>query len=67
MFCVRKFGDPQLERLYYYKQLNQHAALLAHALCIFTAALLLIALNHLPNPDLILVWATISAACALSN
>lgn len=67
MFYIQKFGDLQLERLYCYKQLNQHSLIIAHALCIFTAAFLLVAFNHLFNPDLVLIWATVSAACALSN
>uniref|UniRef100_A0A915CMX6 Uncharacterized protein n=1 Tax=Ditylenchus dipsaci TaxID=166011 RepID=A0A915CMX6_9BILA len=60
------FGDAHLERLYIHQQLHHHGAVLVYVLCVFTAALLLLALNHLPNPDMTLLLATISAACALA-
>lgn len=67
MFYIQKFGNSQLERLHYIKQLNQYSGLLTHTLIIFTAAFLFVALNHLFYPDLVLVWATISAVSALSD
>ncbi|KAI6215428.1 hypothetical protein M3Y94_00384200 [Aphelenchoides besseyi] len=66
MWGVRRFGDIQLERLYRDHQLGQNVSLLVYVLCVFTAALLLLALNHLPRPDSVLLLATISAALALA-
>uniref|UniRef100_A0A915CN09 adenylate cyclase n=1 Tax=Ditylenchus dipsaci TaxID=166011 RepID=A0A915CN09_9BILA len=66
MFGLKRFGDAHLERLYIHQQLHHHGAVLVYVLCVFTAALLLLALNHLPNPDMTLLLATISAACALA-
>ncbi|KAI6188562.1 hypothetical protein M3Y98_00368000 [Aphelenchoides besseyi] len=66
MWGIRRFGDIQLERLYRDHQLGQNVSLLVYVLCVFTAALLLLALNHLPRPDSVLLLATISAALALA-
>uniref|UniRef100_A0A914E0L6 Uncharacterized protein n=1 Tax=Acrobeloides nanus TaxID=290746 RepID=A0A914E0L6_9BILA len=61
----RRFGDAQLEQVYARQQLHQHRPLLQHILCVLTAGLLLLAVNHLPNPDLVLILATVSSAFAL--
>lgn len=60
-----RFSDPQLEKSYQGQQLSQNSTLLLHVLCVLTAALLLMALNHLANPDLALLLAVISAASSL--
>lgn len=59
------FGDTQLERIYQVQQLVQSCTLLLHVLCVVTAALLFLALNHLSNPDLALLLFVILAASAL--
>ncbi|KAI6240019.1 hypothetical protein M3Y99_00485500 [Aphelenchoides fujianensis] len=66
MFGMSRFGDLQLERLYRGHQLGQNVSLLVYVLCVFTASLLLLALNHLPRPDSVLLLATIAAALALA-
>lgn len=66
LFDEKKFGDAQLEHLYQQQQLRQNSAQLVYVLCVFTAALLLIALNHLPNPDFGLLLATLAAGFALT-
>ncbi|KAE9554247.1 hypothetical protein FO519_002546 [Halicephalobus sp. NKZ332] len=57
--------DAQLEKSFQGQQLSQNSTLLLHVLCVITAALLLMALNHLSNPDLALLLAVVSAASSL--
>lgn len=60
------FGDSHLERAYRLHHMRQHCSLLVYVLCVFTGVLLLLALNHLPSPDMVLLLSTISAAVSLA-
>lgn len=66
MLKEKIFGDSQLERLYCQQQLQQNAAQLVYVLCVFTASLLLIALNHLTYFDYGFLLAKVSAGVFLT-
>uniref|UniRef100_A0A7E4WD33 adenylate cyclase n=1 Tax=Panagrellus redivivus TaxID=6233 RepID=A0A7E4WD33_PANRE len=65
MLGSRRFGDAKLEQLYRDQQIVHNGTLVLHVLCVLTAALLLIALHHVFNPDLALLYAIIAAATVL--
>lgn len=60
MLEMGKFGDAQLERLYRQHQLSQNTSLLVYVLCVFTASLLMLALNHLPRPGMTLFYCLVT-------
>uniref|UniRef100_F1KYD6 adenylate cyclase n=1 Tax=Ascaris suum TaxID=6253 RepID=F1KYD6_ASCSU len=59
------FGDGALEALYQKSLLSHTRAQLLHLLCVYTAAVLLLALIHLSEPDLILLLSSLEAALSL--
>ncbi|VDM29031.1 unnamed protein product [Toxocara canis] len=59
------FGDGALEVLYQKSLLAHTRAQLLHLLCVYAAALLLLALIHLSDPDLVLLISSLEAALSL--
>ena len=65
MIGSRRFGDSQLERLFQAQQSLQSAKLILHAISVLVAAFLLLAVNHLFNPDLALILGLIGASSGI--